>query len=463
MEIQANGALAICGLGLKPGVVFMAAPTIEALRARQGELQASSAELIDAADQDERDLSDDEIGQIEANRSEAEKIGRQIAAREAVAPPQAGLGRRTVSDAAAAVPAAGGNRQVPAQARRDDPRNGFRSFGEFAMAVRSARGGQPDNRLLNAASTFGSEGTGADGGFAVPPEFARELYVKVQAEENLMNRCAPLTIGGNNITIPKDETTPWQTSGGVIAYWEAEAAAVAASKPSLESSTIRLAKLMALVPLTDELLEDAIGLESWLRAKAPAKMAAKINTAIVSGTGAGQPLGILNSDSMVSVAKESSQPADTIYFANVNKMFSRMYAPWRRNGVWLINQDVEPQLNAMAFDPAATSKVPVYLPNGSVAGSPYATLLGRPVVPVEACSTIGDQGDILFVDFNQYWVISRAGGVQTDTSMHLYFDQGLTAFRFTFRMNGMPAWSSAINPQNGTLTRSWAVALDARA
>jgi HK97 family phage major capsid protein len=116
----------------------------------------------------------------------------------------------------------------------------------------------------------------------------------------------------------------------------------------------------------------------------------------------------------------------------------------------------------MAFDPNATSKVPVYLPPGGVSNADYATLKGRPVVPIEACSTLSTQGDIILVDLLQYWAITKAAGMTTDTSMHLYFDQALTTFRFIFRLNGMPAWSAPITPQYGLNTRTWAATLDSR-
>lgn len=445
-----------------PGVILMAAKTIEEMEAELADLIAE-AEAIYARVDDGEDVSDDDLAKVEANRAAAETLKRRIAARrsiEAMQPERpAGRGRQTTPE----IDNRGG-RGVPAQPRSDNPRGGFRNFGEFAMAVRagSMQGNQPDQRLLNAATTYGNEGTGADGGFAVPPEFRREIWQKVMDQENLLSRCAQLVTGSNNITIPKDETTPWQTSGGIQVYWEAEAAAATASKPALEMSTMRLNKLMALVPMPDELLDDAPGLESWLRNKAPAKMAAKLNTAIIRGTGVGQPLGILNAPCLISVGAETSQPAATVYFANINKMWSRMYAPCRRNAVWLINQDIEPQLDAMAFDPDATSKVPVYLPPGGLSDSPYARLKGRPVVPIEACSTLGTQGDIILADLQEYWALTKGQDVKSDVSLHLYFDQGMTAFRFTFRVNGQPSWGAAISPENGSNTRSCFVALDTR-
>lgn len=448
-----------------PGNVFMAALSIEDLQAKQQELQDASAELVNKADEEARDLSDEELDKIEANKVEVERLAKQISAREAAKPVAVGNGRKTAAEPKAASP------KVPAQVR-DSARHNFTSLGEFAHGVRAQALGNHDHetvkKLYAAATTYGNEGSGPDGGFLVPPEFTRQLWQKVEAEENLMNRCTQLTPSGNSMVIPKDETTPWGTAG-IRVYWDGEAATISQSKPVFELSTLRLYKLTALVPASDELLEDSSGYESFINAKVPGIMAATINDKIVAGTGVGMPLGILASPSVVSVAKETSQPADTVWFANINKMWSRMYSPWRRNAVWLINQDVEPQLTAMAFQPAGASTMlptassaAAYLPQNGLSVSPYATLFGRPVIPVQATKTLGDQGDVILVDLNQYWVLRKAAGLRADTSMHLYFDQAVTAFRFIFRMNGQPAWSAAITPQNSSATLSWAVVLDAR-
>jgi HK97 family phage major capsid protein len=446
---------------LPPGVPYMAAASIDELRAKQQELLDASAAIVDLADKDDREISDEELATIESNKTEIERIAKQVTARETAMPVAQGQGRKVAPVETA--------KKVPSQPR-DSQRMGFSGLGEFANAVRNhALGNHGDsvNKLTNALTTYGNEGTGVDGGFLVPPEFASMIWKKVEAEDDLMSRCSELTPSGNSMTIPKDETTPWGTSG-IQAYWDGEAATISQSKGVFESSTLRLYKLTALAPVTDEMLEDSRGFESWLQSKVPGILSHKINTAIVSGTGAGQPLGILNSASKVSVANATSQPADTVWFHNIQSMWGRMYAPWRRNAVWLINQDVEPHLEAMAFQPfGAASHVPtaastpVYLPPGGLADAPYGRLKGRPVLPLQACATVGDQGDIILVDLKQYWVLRKAG-VRSDTSIHLFFDQNVTAFRFIFRLNGQPAWSAAISPQNGSNTLSWAVVADAR-
>jgi len=450
------------------GAVFNAPlPADAILDNLRGELSAladANEAIIAQADTDERDLTDDEVETIEANTGSADKLSRQISVREKAASQVQGKGRQSAPEPREA----GGS--VPARPRgQDHARHGFTSFGEFAGAVRAqampeAAGSQPlAERLMNAATTYGNEGTGVDGGFAVPPEFRREIWQKVMGDDSLMGRSDRLTTSANSYTVPKDETTPWQTTGGIQVYWESEAGTITQSKVALEMSNIRLAKLTALVPVSEELLEDAPGLDSYLRAKAPVKMASKVDTAIVSGTGVGQPLGILNSGSLISVAKESGQVADTILWPNISNMWTRMWAPSRRNAVWLINQDIEPQLDLLSYVASDDPQQPIYLPSGGASGAPYSSLKGRPVIPVEPCSTLGDQGDIILVDMSQYMMVTKGQDVRTDVSIHLYFDQAAVAYRFIFRLNGQPWWNSSISPQNGSSTRSWAVTLDARA
>lgn len=342
---------------------------------------------------------------------------------------------------------------------------GWRSMGEFARAVSQGcgKGATLDPRLvLNAPTTVSTEGVGADGGFLVPPDFRTAIWQKVAGEDSLLARTDQQTTSKNTMVFPADETTPWDTTGGIQAYFESETGLISQSKVALKDKTIRLNKLTALVPVSEELLEDAPGLDSYLRTKVGQKFDFKLTLKILQGVGTGEPLGILNAASLVSVGKESGQDADTILAENVLKMYSRMYAPCRRNAVWLINQDIEPQLNAMVIG-VGTGGVPVYLPPGGLSNAPYGTLMGRPVVPTQACETLGDKGDIVFTDLSQYLTVSKTGGVRADVSMHLWFDYDTLAYRFIIRIAGQPWWAAYITPRDGSNYLSWAVTLDERA
>src|SRR5262249_32310054 len=161
-----------------------------------------------------------------------------------------------------------------------------------------------------------------------------------------------------------------------------------------------------------------------------------------------QPLGILNSNCLVTVTKESGQAATTFRHENAVKMWSRLFAPCRKSAVWLINQDVEPQLHTMSLS-VGTGGLPSYIPPGGRSGKPHATLLGRPVLPVEWCPTLGTKGDVILADLSQYVTISR-GAVESAMSLHLRFDYDEVAFRLLFRVDGAPWWSSALTPYKGS-------------
>lgn len=453
-----------------------AAPRIEDLQATLLDLNEQMEGIQAKADAEGRELSPDETADIERLFAEfegvekdldrrqkmagqAERLGQSLGRRSEPEPPQNGLDAPDPPETPAP-----GQRRLPARARgRDEGRWGWNSMGSFARAVQTAsrNGGFVDPRLVqNAPTTFSTEGVGQDGGFAVPPDFRTEIAEKVFGEETLIGRTDQLQSSSNSMTLPKDETTPWQSTGGIQAFWEDEGIQLTQSKVLLKDSQIRLHKLTALVPVTSELLEDAPALDSYLRRKTPAKMDFKINNAIIDGSGAGQPLGILQSTSLVTVAKEVAQPADTVVFANVSNMYARMLARWRSNAVWLINQDIEPQLMSLNHPGDAS---PVFMPPGGLSQAPFGTILGRPIIPTEAAKTLGDLGDIMLVDLNQYLTATKVGGLRAETSIHLWFDYDMTAFRFIIRIAGEPWWADAIARFNGGNTLSWAVALAARA
>jgi HK97 family phage major capsid protein len=345
------------------------------------------------------------------------------------------------------------------------PRTAYRSLGEFLTAVAGEAQGKRDNRLWEARASGLSEGISSDGGFLVPQEFVNDLMSRTYDRSVLASRCRRVGIGpgANGIRIPTvDETSRADGSrlGGVRAYWAAEGGTPTATKPAFGQFALDLQKLIALCYATDEMLADSTMLGSFIPDAFATELAFQTDAAIFYGDGAGKPLGLLSAPCLVTVAAEGSQTADTVNFPNVTKMWSRMWARSRANAVWLINQDVEPSLYAMAF-PNAAGTVPAYMPANSLANSPYSTLFGRPILPIEQASTIGDVGDIVLADLSQYLLIDK-GEPKTDTSIHVKFTSDEMAFRFVYRVNGAPTWKTALTPHKGTNTLSPFVALAAR-
>lgn len=343
--------------------------------------------------------------------------------------------------------------------RANDPTHGFTSMADFVRAVQAQQiRGETDERLRfgAAATTYGNEGSLADGGFLVPPEYSREVWQHSLEEDAFLPMCDGQPISGNTMSYPKDETTPWGTDG-IRAYWENEAAQATQTKPKGEVNTLRLKRLTALIPVTDELQADGVAVGAYVAAKAASSIRWKTNLALFSGNGVGQPEGIFASAARVDVAKESGQTADTVNATNVAKMFARQLNP--RGAVWLVNPDVLPQLVVMTI-----GNQPIWTaPNQGMAQAPMGFLLGRPIISTDVCDTVGDVGDIGFVNWKYQRAITKSGGIETAQSMHIFFDQNMNAWRFTFRVDAKPVLNAAVTPPNSSNTRSPFVFLAERA
>lgn len=461
---------------------------IEQLRERLAVLNGEALNIRKAAEDDKRDLTVEERNKLDGILDSFESIKADIDRLEKLNTQTdiliTGQGRKTQPDQPAHLTGDGEgdvqiarlnkNGKVPAEPYRPAPSNwNYQNLGEFAIDVKRAsiKGGQLSRKLelseKLAATIYGNEGSGADGGFAVPPDFRTAIMTAVMGEESLLSLCDQISVSGNNFTCPVDMTTPWQTSGGILTYWGAEAATKTQSKPALQERTTKLNKLYALIPMTDEVLEDASAMDAYLRRKAPEKINFAANLAIVNGSGVGQPLGFLRSPALVAVAEESGQVANTIVANNIFKMYSAMIPSSRSNAVWLINPDVEPMLFKLSIPGTDNTGNAVtgwgglvYTPANGISASPYATLMGRPVIPTQVMETLGDLGDIAFVDFKQYLLLLKGGAnPKVDISMHLWFDQDITAYRFVLRIGGIPWWDTSVSARDGSATYSPFVAL----
>ena len=343
----------------------------------------------------------------------------------------------------------------------------FTSFSDFVReGFDSSRSLSFQNRVQKhyLAVQGMSEGVAADGGYLVMPEFAQGIIDRVYAND-LWSRTDNFTVTGNNMTFNVNAETSRANGsrhGGLRGYWVGEGNAVTASKPTFREVSMKLYKLGVLVYLTSELLDDGgAALEQYVARKAAEEFNFMIGDSLINGTGAGQPLGILNAPSLVSVAKESGQAAATLQPENVVKMNSRFFAPNNGNSVWLQNQDIDPQLHLMTLG-IGSSGIATYMPPGGLSSAPYATLMGRPLLPTEFNATLGTQGDLIKADLGQILSISK-GGLMSAASIHVEFLTDQLVLRFVMRLNAQPWESSAITPYKGSNTQSNFVTLDTRA
>jgi len=346
-------------------------------------------------------------------------------------------------------------------------RGGFKNLCEQLGAVMRAANpsSQTDARLYNAATGL-NEQVPSSGGFLVHSDFSSELLKSVYSTGKLAKLCNRIQISGNSnsIKLPApDESSRANGSrwGGTQAYWIDEAAEKTASKPTFRQMELTLKKLVDLCYATDELLSDFSMLETIIQQSFAEEFGFLIDEAIISGSGAGQPLGIMNSGSLVTVNKESGQSSGTYVWENAAAMWARLLPGSQDRAVWLINADVYPALFSMSLA-TGTGGVPVYMPANGAAGEPYGTLFGRPVMPIEQCSTLGTTGDVILADFGGGYLLAEKGGMKSDMSIHVAFVTDQSCFRFVLRLDGQTVRETALTPFKGSNSQSHFVALQTR-
>lgn len=462
--------------------------TIEQIRAEIANLVAQAKGISDTADngvltaeqQTEFDAKADRIDELKATLARLERAEALTAgAGRQTSPAAAAPAAPAAAPAAAAAPAPGSER-IPAHGGSGlevtdgpaDPNCGFADMGDFGLAVMNSLvpGGSTDPRLaalpqaiqaldINAApSNYMQERGGSAGeGYMVPPQMAQRVWEIVFAEDDILSVVDPEPTSSNSVELLTDETTPWGSTG-ITAKWRNETTQMTGDKLVTDPRSIPLHELYAFATVTDNLLEDAPRLSDRLTRKAGQAIRWKGSDAILHGTGAGQPQGMFTAASKVSQAKETSQTADTVNATNVLKMASRCIGHTGRE-VWLINSDVLPQLGLLTI-----GDQPMWLPPVGLQSNPGGNLLGRRVLVSTHCKTVGDEGDIILLDPAGYYAAVKQGGIKFASSMHLYFDYGMSAFRWTFRLGGAPYLSTALAAptDHGGVTKSHCVTLAAR-
>ena len=335
----------------------------------------------------------------------------------------------------------------------------FKTFGEFLTAMAP---GTISSKGVDARMKVLGEGQGDQGGFLVPEQFTTQLLQLSLEDAVVRPRAFRLPMSSLNLSLPTvvDTTHATNVFGGVRGYWTPESGSYTSSEPSFGRVTLTAKKLTAYTSAANELLADsAISLEALLMRLFPQALAYFEDDAFINGVGGGQPLGIINADALVTVAKETGQAATTITAENIDKMYSRMLPSSTSRAVWVAHPDTLPQLVSLSRSVGTGGSV-VMMSN--MAGSAPMSLYGRPVILSEKCQTLGTAGDLFFVDFS-YYVIGDRQSLSMASSPHVRFQNDETVWRFTQRVDGRPWVENALTPRNGSSTISPFVNLATRA
>jgi HK97 family phage major capsid protein len=327
---------------------------------------------------------------------------------------------------------------------------GFRSFGEFALAVDKGLWSAGMRALMTGGDTTGT-------GLMIPPQYASELW-DMSLENEVVRpraRIEPMTSDIKTIaglTHDDGRDAPFGISGG----WTTAGAEITPDDAIVRAISLYAHKLAMLLQISSEAASDGTAIDQQLTVAMSRGLGWLLDKAFLTGTGVGMPMGVLVSPATVSVAKEVDQTPGTIVAENLDKMFSRMAPGSVNNSVWIINNSAIPQLLGLYRGMALGGEV---IPVLNQTGGTF-TILTRPVVFTEKLPALGTKGDVLFADLSQY-VVGLRQEIVIEKSVTPGFTRDTIYYRGKVRAAGMSTWAAAYTPLNG-LSLSPFVTLDAR-
>ena len=457
-------------------------PLLNKLRKQKTELTAQQQTLVDAAEKEDRRLNEDENTAFEAARTAKEGLDDRIEKLSSLLEAEV-----TVAPVETAVADGTGRITNQRESFVQDPKKGFPTSCSFFKHVYDATtaGKIEDQRMRFLACdkngvaihqrkvdengmpigiTAGSDeqSTFADpyGGFFVPEAFSPGPLMVEPEPINPLMRPTMIPMASPVVTInarvDKDHSN--SVSGGFRVYRRAESDQSASSRAAYEQVVLTADTLYGVAYATEELLRDSpVSFAAIIQAGFADEYPNKEMDERIRGTGVGEFEGLLNADAKIDVSKESPQTADTIVTQNIQNMRIRA---WRYGQcVWMYNPDCLSQLMNLTVTIGA-SGVLIWQENART--SEPATLYGRPAFPNDYCSTLGDEGDIILVNWSQY-LEGTYQPFETAESVHVRFLENERTFRTTKRNAAKCWWRSEFTPPVSAVTRSPVVTLKERA
>lgn len=155
-----------------------------------------------------------------------------------------------------------------------------------------------DGETLASFKTAMTEGTGSQGGYVVPEEFAAEVF-RIVEDFGLVAKLA------TKFPMTRDTYNVPRVSSSVTVYWPGEATAGTASQPAFEQVALAAKTLMGITPMSNELLADAnVGVVDLLVQLFSEAIAGEIDNQGL--TGSGSPFTGILSDAGVTVVTPSN-------------------------------------------------------------------------------------------------------------------------------------------------------------
>jgi HK97 family phage major capsid protein len=303
-----------------------------------------------------------------------------------------------------------------------------------------------------------SAGDPATGGTLIPTEYIERIMERARVDNPIMANATIIPMATGKAVIPfinGFDESQGKTAGNGQFYWEGESEVFTEVNALFGSTELNLRKLAASVRVTWELLKySAISIEPILARMFDQSLSTALSRGFIRGTGVKMPKGILQDGGhKLEIPKAAEQVKDTYIYDNILDQVARHYSADGDigNGFFMANKTTLPQLGKLSVV-VGTGGSGIFLVNQQIQGKPVFQLLGLPLKFNGQMPIAGDAGDVTLADWPGGYLIgepSGGAGLETEQSIHLYFNYGDTSFRAITAMDGAPWWPSEFKPAFG--------------
>lgn len=421
---------------------------IAELKMKKTELVGELRKMLDLADTEKRNLTDEELVIYKDVDKQIDQIDKDILAAEADEERRKKLAEKEIEM----------RKVVPAYKAKNpdlddvDPEKEFKSIGEYFFAMaRAKQDGIRDPRLdVLREKREQTMGTGATGGYALPEQFDATIR-QIQAQEAIIRPRAAVIPAGSppdaKLTFPSlDQTSAQNIYGGVTVVHTGEGVTMTETTANLREVSLEPKEISAYIVVTQKLLNNWEAAGAFIIRQLSQAMMGQEDYDFMRGNGVNKALGFINCAAAIT---HNRATANQVAFADVYNMLARMLM---RGGsyLWLASQTTIPQLAAMVD--AGSHAVWLGGPGGSLSGAAGplpSTLMGIPMVFTDRLPALGTKGDLSLVNLS-YYLIKDGSAPAAASSEHILFLSNKIVFKIVWNVDAHPWLTEPLGLEGST-------------
>lgn len=286
------------------------------------------------------------------------------------------------------------------------------------------------NRMSYEVQNALSIGTDSEGGYLVPDEYEKKLVEALQDEVFFRSLATVIK------TSSGDRKIPIVTSKGEAA-WIDEGGQFPESDDSFGQTSIGAFKLVTMIKVSDELLNDSVfNVESYISKEFGRRIGTKEEEAFFVGDGSGKPTGLFHTTGGAETGVTAASASIT--FDDVMDLYYSLRAPYRNKASWLLNDSTVKAIRKLKDGNGN------YIWQPSVREGEPDRILNRPYrTSIYVPELAAGKRVMAFGDYSYYWIADRQGRSFKRLN-ELYATTGQVGFLASERVDGKLILAEAV-------------------